>query len=246
MMIIISQRQYFAQVEQCNVCDFIVLFIVYRCAYMCDKHCYTSAAQSTNEHHAWFNRGIMQGMWHLCWTYRTCPAGLLGVPLFGQGIEEHEVRASEGVPLNSACVLHLVAWNTPANKRENLSEITRLGNFVSMYQLVSVTSMCVGMMVLVKCNFFVYLSRIVWHSRDDLAILQVRLRIRRSHKRMTCCWRCCLDHLRGRGVVIWTRGNHWAWLRKSSLLSWAYCVHVQEVVRWTWTFGLFTQYWQLH
>lgn len=55
---------------------------------------------------------------HLSGTYHTCPAGLLGVPQSGRGIEDQEVQAPEGVPLNSASVPHLAAWNTPANKDE--------------------------------------------------------------------------------------------------------------------------------
>lgn len=69
-------------------------------------------------------------------TYHTCPAGLLGVPQTGRGIEDQEVQEFEGVPLNSAYVLHFAAWNTPANKDKRqmfylFQEMTRFGLFYS-------------------------------------------------------------------------------------------------------------------
>lgn len=86
---------------------------------------------------------VTRDVWYLCGTYHTCPAGLLGVPQFGQDIEDQEGQESEGVPLNSASALHLAAWNTPANKDTRGDDLSVSGNDKVWTNLFHATVLCV-------------------------------------------------------------------------------------------------------
>lgn len=124
-----------------NVRDIIIVFIIYSCAYVCliliFQYIHTDLVQRFRQCSV---HSVMQGASHLDETYRTCPAGLLGVPQSGRGTEDQEVQESEGVPLNSTCVLHLVAWNIPAKKDKGLLLVLRFGTILFHVTVFCATS----------------------------------------------------------------------------------------------------------